>query len=372
MASTRTRWWLGVAGAALVLAASGCSGSTGSKDTASSSGGGERAAGPAQQAPQDGAGMAVPPQQQGTQPNLVPQKYAPDERSIVYTGSITVRVSKVDEAALKAAAAATGAGGFVGSEDRTSEGNDSSAKLTLRVPSNKFTEVLDTLHGLGSEQSRQVSTEDVTQQVADVDARLANAQASVDRVRALMAKANTIGEITSLESELSRREGDLESYQAQKRKLDDLTTLSTITVVLLGPEAAATTPKRHETGFLAGLKAGWSAFVSSMQVVVTVVGALLPWLVALAIPGALIWWLLRRTRRNRPARAVPALAGVGPIAATPGGPVAPAPRGLVPATPAGPAAPTSGGPAAPTSGGPVVAEAPRPTGAAEQSPEAPR
>ena len=56
----------------------------------------------------------------------------------------------------------------------------------------------------------------------DLDARITSAQASVDRVRALMTKAQNLGEVVSLESELSRREGDLESLKAQKRKLDDL------------------------------------------------------------------------------------------------------------------------------------------------------
>src|SRR5262249_60272583 len=84
-----------------------------------------------------------------------------------------------------------------------------------------------------------VSTQDVTSQVIDVAARLRSEQASVDRVRALLAQATSIGEIVSIESELTQREADLESLESQQANLNDLTALSTITATLLGPQAEA-------------------------------------------------------------------------------------------------------------------------------------
>jgi hypothetical protein len=73
-------------------------------------------------------------------------------------------------------------------------------------------------------------------------------------------------------------------------------TLSTITVTLLG-RAAAIPPK---AGFLVGLSGGWHAFVASMQVLLTVLGALLPWLVLFGVPATVLVLYLRRTRRRAP------------------------------------------------------------------------
>jgi hypothetical protein len=316
-----TRWRLvlaaSAAGLAVVFVAAGC----GASDNGTTAG--SKVATPADKAGAGtaldaggGANASTPKQQNGAAPAQVPDKLPPDSRSIVYTGTITVRVrGAVDIAATQAAAWATGAGGFVGSEDRGSDASRSQAKLTLRVPSAKFSEVLKALHGLGDEESRSLSTEDVTEQVADVDARLANAQASVDRVRGLMARAQTIGEITSLESELSRREGDLESLKARQSKLSDLATLSTITAVLLGPDAAVVATPKKSSGFVAGLKSGWSALAASMVVVLTILGALLPWLVLLGVPLAIGWWLVRRSRRGHP---VGAMIGQGDAASAGG------------------------------------------------------
>jgi hypothetical protein len=299
------------AGCALALGLTGCganssggSGSTAARDVkaappAEAGGAADAAGGPAQGAPAK-----------------VPDQLAPDSRSLVYTGTITVRVDNVNRAASDTATAATGAGGFVGGDERHSDDSRSEARMVLRVPSDKFASVIDAIARLGHEENRSLNTQDVTEQVADVDARLANAQASVDRIRALMAKATTIGEITSLESELSRREGDLESLKARKRKLDDLTALSTVTVMLLGKDAVKK-QEEPKTGFLAGLRAGWKAFVTSMTILVTVLGAMLPWLAVLAIPGGVLFWLARRSRRGRPVPApmpTPTPAAAPPVA----------------------------------------------------------
>jgi Domain of unknown function (DUF4349) len=281
-------------GAAVALAAVGCS-SSGSGPAADSRAGAAKQA-PPQQA-QGGGGT-----DKGS--TGVPAQFTVDSRALIFTGTVTVRVTDVERAAADASSLASAAGGFVGGDERNSEKNSAQARLTLRVPSAHFPGVVDGVAKLGKEESRQLSTEDVTDQVTDVDARIATGQAGVDRVRDLLARAQNIGEIVSLESELSRREADLESLKARKRKLDDQTTLSTITAVLLGPEAVATpAAKKHETGFVAGLKAGWHSFAASMGVLFTVLGALLPWLVALAVPAGVGFWWVRRTRRPRPGTA---------------------------------------------------------------------
>jgi hypothetical protein len=220
-------------------------------------------------------------------------------RSIIYTGWITVRVTDVDAAAAQAAALAARLDGFVGGDDRSERDDGAHAVLVLRIPSADFTAAVDELGTLGEEESRQFETEDVTEAVVDVAARVATAQAGVDRTRALLAEAQTIAEIISVESELSRREADLASLQARQRELADLTTLSTITVELLSPDAQAQEPA---TGFVGGLEAGVGALLASVGVLLTVLGFLLPWLILLAAPVvAWLWW----RRRHRAPQVTP-------------------------------------------------------------------
>ncbi len=305
-----------LAGLALTAGLVGCSSGGSSSSNAGTAGGPAAGPAPAQADNQGGAKAAAPHQgagaggaAQGAQPGGAPgaQQGKPDQapagrRSIVYTGSITVRVDDVNAAAAQLVTMATGAGGFVGGDQRTIDSGKSVATLTLRIPADKFSGTVDQIGKLGREQSRQVSTQDVTAQVIDLAARIQAQQASVDRVRALLAKAQSISEITSIESELARRESDLESLQAQQRNLDDLTALSTVSATLLGPDAATPPPpKQPETGFLVGLRGGWHAFVASVQVILTVIGALLPFAVVLGVPVLLVLaWARRRGRRAAP------------------------------------------------------------------------
>jgi hypothetical protein len=361
MSVRRTTVFLAAAATAVVLALSGCGSSQ--QDSPSSS---NKQAAPEAAAPQQGAGAGAAADQPQDAQQKAPDNVDVENRSIIYTGTMTLRVKNVDAAAAQAIGYATGAGGFIGGDQRHTDGLSSSGTLTLRVPAAKFNSVLDLLKGVGDEKDRQVSAQDVTDQVADVDSRIKTAQASVERIRALMARAQTIGEITSLESELSRRESDLESLQARKRRLDGLTALSTITVVLLGPEAPVS---KEDTGIMVGLRNGWSAFTASLRVALTVLGWLLPWILFVGVPIYVLVWAVRRYRPRRPVALAPAGVPlppapfpVPPMSPVPGR-IAPPRHGFVPPAGAPVGRPAGAPPAGPPSARPVGAPA-GPTGAA--------
>lgn len=255
--------------------------------------------------PAAGGEVAKAGQDQGGAP--APAEYRREERAIIYTGEITVRVDGVDAAAARAGTLAEGAGGFVAGDKRSADGGSAEAHLTLRVPAERFMATVDEVAELGREESRSLSNEDVTQQVVDLDAQIASQKASVERTRALLARAATVGEIVSIEGELAKRESALATLEARKRRLADLSTLSTVTVHLLGPSAPA---PADDLGFLTGLRAGWSGFVGATTVLLALLGFVLPFAIVLGGPAAVLWWYLRRRRaiRARQAPVTPARA----------------------------------------------------------------
>lgn len=241
-----------------------------------------------------------------------PQEGAPEagepNRAIIYTGTITLQVTDVAGVADKVSALATGARGYLGADQRSlTSGPDAHAELVLQVPSNAFGSTLDAIGKLGKELDRATKTEDVTEAVIDLDTRIASQQASVTRTRALMAKANTIAEIVSVESELTKRESELASLQARKRQLAGQVAYSTITVMLQREKTVEVLPKPEEpeSGFLTGLKDGWHAFVVTVQALLTVFGALLPFIIVIGVPTWVYFWLKRRRSAPRPAPASP-------------------------------------------------------------------
>lgn len=338
---------LGAIGLAATLAVAGCSAGSGDESTAGGGApnldGAAPAEAPAKGAPEAAQGdqaAAAPDSQRGQDQGAKAPDLSVDQRSIVYTGAITVRVDDVNIAAARASGIATAAGGFVSGDKRNSGAESQDATLELRVPAAKFSPVVTQLAELGKEEQRGINTEDVTEQTIDLDARLATQEARVASGRKLLAQAKSLNDLVMLEREVATREADLASLQAKKRRLADLTALSTITLVLLDPQAAAVTPKDdNPPGFLAGLENGWKGLLASLAVLLTVLGWLLPWAIAIGLPAWAVIVLYRRYRTNHPAAprpAVPAYATGIPPRLQPQRQTQPQP----------PAAPATAGPAA--------------------------
>jgi hypothetical protein len=279
-----------------------CGAGSGSDDAAGKSAGGSTAARDSVSAAEPATGSA-----DELQKGAVKQTTASAlQRAVIATGSLQIRSKDLDEARSAAIGLATGLGGHVDNEQSRSDqkGRLEHVDLTLRVPSASFEKALDALGRLGAVQHREQSVEDVSTQVIDNDARVKAQAASVESVERLLARANTIGEVMSVESELARRQADLDSLKQQQRWLSDQTAMSTVQVGIA--RSAKATPRHTEhahTGFLAGLEGGWHALGGTTVALGTVVGALLPFAAVLALVGLPTWLVLRRRRVASPAPA---------------------------------------------------------------------
>jgi hypothetical protein len=295
--------WLGAAGLALAAAAvlAGCSGSGGGSGSGSGAADGVSAPAAGNAAAPDTASSARASGAGGAAaPDTAKGSAAGSTASIalrpalIRTAELTVVVADVPAKAAAAGAAARAAGGAVAGDDRSGSGADAHATLVLKVPPDRMDAVLDQLGRLGREQSRSSSTQDVTEDVADVDARVASMQASIARVRAILSRADKIGDVVSVEGELSRRTTELESLQARQRALAGQVDLATITLQLRADRAAAPPPAPDRAGFAGGLRNGWHAFTTTLGWLFAALGAVLPFLL-LAVPVAAAW-AIRRSR----------------------------------------------------------------------------
>jgi hypothetical protein len=179
------------------------------------------------------------------------------------------------------------------------------AEITLSVPSDQLDGVLDDLGSVGKVIQSTSSSDDVGSQIVDTQSRLATMRVSVARVRGFLDHAKDLTQVVTLEAELTRRESDLEALEAQLASLKGSVARSPVQVSLT-TQPAVIVPPQPATGFFAGLKGGWSAFTASVAVLLTVVGAVLPFALVVALLGLPVWWYLRRRRVGTPPSAVSA------------------------------------------------------------------
>jgi hypothetical protein len=206
---------------------------------------------------------------------------APEEavnRELITTGNATLAVEDPFEAAEQIADLVESAGGRVEARDERAATDDEpgSASMTLRIPADRVSATLDALDELGEVRDRHVETVDVTGTAQDLDARIAALRTSTDRLRELMADADRTADLIEIEAELATRQAELDSRVSERSRLSDEVAMSTLNVEIVaeGTPAAQAQPG----GFVGGLSAGWSALVSTFNVVVLVLGAIIPWL----------------------------------------------------------------------------------------------
>ncbi|MFF7049729.1 DUF4349 domain-containing protein [Streptomyces griseorubiginosus] len=296
-----------LAGVLLVgaLALAGCSGSDDKgADTASA----ERADAPQAQS-DSGSGAGAEDSASGKRAASAPKIGA---NHIIRTASLTVQVKNVPKALDAARTTTENAGGFVGKETTTrdEEGHEQT-QVVLRVPVEKYDEVLADLQGAGKLLERTANAQDVTDQVVDVNSRIATQRASVARIRELMDKATKLSDVVTLEGELSTREADLESLLARQASLKDRTTLATITLSL-AEKPVVRAEKDDDPGIADALTGGWDAFVTMLRWIVMALAAVLPFLVGLALI-VLVWLRLIRPRLPRRPAPAGAATALGPL-----------------------------------------------------------
>ncbi|MYX17314.1 DUF4349 domain-containing protein [Streptomyces sp. SID8374] len=250
-----------------------------------------------QYAPGDSAASAAPEvAKSGERQDKAPKPGAAGSH-VIRTTELSVEVKSAPKAAAAARSAVEASGGLVATEntERIDDRHESS-HLVLRVPQDSYQEVLRKLTGAGKLLSRSSNAKDVTDQVVDVESRIATQRASVTRVRELMDKAEKLTDVVALEGELSSRQADLESLLARQSGLKDRTSLATITLDLSEPDAPRKGGKDDDPGFLDALGGGWDAFVTMFRWIAVAIGASAPFLVTAAL--LLVLWRVLRARRT--------------------------------------------------------------------------
>ncbi|MFF2527208.1 DUF4349 domain-containing protein [Streptomyces liangshanensis] len=252
-----------------------------------------------------------------------PGNAVPAVTHVIRTAQLAVEVKDAGKALATARSVVLGAGGLVEKESTERVEDDHvSTTVVLRVPQGAYDGVLRELAGTGKLLSRTASAKDVTDEVVDVESRVASQRVSVARVRELMDQATKLSDVVQLEGELSRRQADLESLLARQSSLKNRTTLATVTLDLTEVPVEKEDSSDDDPTFLDALGGGWDAFVSTLRWVAVAIGAVAPFAAALAVLYAL--WRPVRGRLRRPAPAtVPAQATARPTPAAQPAPVPP-------------------------------------------------
>jgi hypothetical protein len=232
------------------------------------------------------------------------------EHLIIRTGNISMVVedTRAAQATIEGMVEGmAGEGAFVVSSDEYggTEGSQPHITMSIRVPAAHFGRVMDRLAELAvTVTSRNESSQDVTEEYVDLEARLESLEAARQRLLEIMQEARATKDLLEAEQQLTQRETEIESIKGRMQYLEQSARLSNIWIELqpyilsqpVGDQwRPAETARRAVEALVDGLR-GFGDFLIFFAI------AVLPWLVAIGLVVLLGVSLLRWRIRARRAR----------------------------------------------------------------------
>jgi len=232
-----------------------------------------------------------------------------EERLIIRMGDISLLVEDTEESLTKIEALASELGGFVVNSNSWKVNDRLHATITIRVPAESFDEARQRIkEGALEVQSENTSAQDVTEEYVDLEARLTYLEETEAELRELLRSAQERGEkaegILAIYRELSNIGIQVEETKGRIQYLERSAAMSALTVSL--------TPKEEievvEPGWdwLRTVRESLRDLVKALQfladIATRLIITILPILVIIALPFALLAWLVAWLWRRRRAK----------------------------------------------------------------------
>ena len=153
---------------------------------------------------------------------------------IAYQVTMTVEVKEFDTAKSKLRQIMDAEGGYVTHSDFAETPNQPKrANLVLRIPAVKLQTILNQVRELGRVREEHLNSEEVTEQVVDLEARLSNSRSTERRlIDVLNNRTGKVGDILQVEREIARTREEIERMEAQRQNLMKRVEMATVTLTL--------------------------------------------------------------------------------------------------------------------------------------------
>jgi len=227
-------------------------------------------------------------------------------RKIIYDGEIDLIVKDVEPIGKQVVTFIQEARGYIAEQSTTgSPGSQRAMRWKLRVPVDQFESLVEKVIALGELERNTRTSQDVTEQFYDIEARIKNKKAEEKSLTKILdERTGKLEDVLKIETELSRVRGEIEQLEGKIRVLENLSSLATLVLSVRErekfeppPPAAADFPtqvaRTWENSIHDLVNLGKSVILWAVDwavwIPLLVVAALLAWIV--------VRWLIRRLPR---------------------------------------------------------------------------
>lgn len=184
---------------------------------------------------------------------------------------------------------------YIQKEEFQNTDMDDNLTLIIRVPHKNFDALINSFSdGVGSVLSKNISSNDVTEEYTDVAIKLANKKIYLEKYRDMLKSAATTKDMLEIQENIRELEDEIDVAEGRLRFIDDRVNYSTLNLNLYKEKvrSSATSKIGFGSRFIDSLTEGWNSFVSFLLGMVSL------WPFFLLIPIIIILWKKWKSRKK--------------------------------------------------------------------------
>jgi hypothetical protein len=212
------------------------------------------------------------------------------ERKLIRNGTIEFEVDDVKKTKADITAICNELNAYSSNESENNYGDRLVFQLTIRVPAQKFDDLLNRLEGLAEKvENKNITTDDVTEEFIDVEARMHTKKQLEVRYLEILKQARSVEDILSVESQLANVRSEIESMEGRLKFLKNQVAFSTLHLSFyetIGTDFA------FFSKFGRSIIKGWENLLSFIIFLFTL------WPFAIAVGVASFWWMRKKRARQ--------------------------------------------------------------------------
>ena len=219
-------------------------------------------------------------------------------KKIIKTGSIEIQSENVQKSRKELEGILNNTKSYVQDERSFNYDYREGFFISVRVPNQNFDSLLNSLNnkGIGIIRSKNISSNDVTEDYYDTELRLKNKMLYLEKYRDFLAKAKSVKDMLEVQEKIRNLEEEIESAKGKLRFIDDKVNFSTLRIDVYKEKPNIS--GSSELGFFARL---WQSIVTGWNVLTDIFfGILTIWPIWIII-GVAVWGIIKliRIRKNR-------------------------------------------------------------------------
>ncbi|MDR2235189.1 MAG: DUF4349 domain-containing protein [Chryseobacterium sp.] len=192
------------------------------------------------------------------------QKTDTISKKIIKNGSMTIQVGDLKKAQNQTAEILKKNNAYVQQEQFRNTDTDENLSMTIRVPYQNFDFLISSFSGsIGSVQSKNISSNDVTEQYTDTSIKLANTKIYLEKYRDMLRSAATTKDMLEIQEKIRGLEDEIDIAEGTLRYIDDRVNYSTLELSLYKEKVRSSATSKIGFGnrFADSLTEGWNSFV---------------------------------------------------------------------------------------------------------------